>query len=466
VTTAAPYSLSIETLRPLLRRGDLKPADLLDEVLARVEAYPDPAVWIRRLPREHVRAQLDAIESRRRKGVDQPLYGIPFAVKDNIDLAGQPTTAACPAFAYVPENSATAVEKLMAAGAVLVGKTNLDQFATGLVGTRSPYGACRNVLDPRYVSGGSSSGSAVAVAAGLVSFALGTDTAGSGRVPAAFNNIVGLKPTRGLVSAAGVVPACRTLDCVSVFARTCADAEVVLDVIEGHDPADAYSRPADDPARRRPAPFAAPVRIGVPQNEQLDLFGNADAARLFARAAECIASIDGRRVEIDYGPFDRAARLLYEGPWVAERVAGIQPFFDEHPDALLPVTRKIFESGRNWDAVRTFQAMYQLQSLRRTAAEQWENMEVLLLPTAGTIYTIEEVQADPIRLNSNLGKYTNFVNLLDLAAVAVPAGFQSNGLPFGITLVGRAGTDRQLLKLAGQFHEQLKVPPVAPERPR
>ena len=278
MTTAAPDSLSIETLRPLLRRGELKPTDLLDEVLARVEAYPDPAVWIRRLPREHVRAQLDAIESRRRQGADQPLYGIPFAVKDNIDLAGQPTTAACPAFAYVPEKSATAVERLMAAGAVLVGKTNLDQFATGLVGTRSPYGACRNVFDPRYISGGSSSGSAVAVAAGLVSFSLGTDTAGSGRVPAAFNNIVGLKPTRGLVSTAGVVPACRTLDCVSVFARTCADAEVVLDVIEGFDPADAYSRPADDPARRRPAPFAMPVRIGTPPNEQLEFFGNADAA--------------------------------------------------------------------------------------------------------------------------------------------------------------------------------------------
>jgi allophanate hydrolase len=469
VTAAAPDSLSIETLRPLLRRGDLKPADLLDEVLARVEAYPDPAVWIRRLPGEHVRAQLDAIESRRREGVNQPLYGIPFAVKDNIDLAGQPTTAACPAFAYVPEKSATAVEKLMAAGAVLVGKTNLDQFATGLVGTRSPYGACLNVFNPRYISGGSSSGSAVAVAAGLVSFALGTDTAGSGRVPAAFNNIVGLKPTRGLVSAAGVVPACRTLDCVSVFARTCADAEAVLDVIDGYDRADAYSRPADDPARRRPtAPFGAPVQIGVPPNEQLEFFGNTDAARLFAKAVECIDGIDGRRVEIDYAPFDRVAKLLYEGPWVAERVAAIQPFFDENPDALLPVTRQIFESGRNWDAVRTFQAMYQLQSLRRATAQQWENVDVLLLPTAGTIYTIEEVQADPIRLNSNLGKYTNFVNLLDLAAVAVPAaaGFQANGLPFGVTLIGRAGTDRQLLRLAGQFHERLKFPPVAPKRPR
>jgi allophanate hydrolase len=450
-----PADLSIATLAPLLDAGELKPADLLEEVLARADAYPDPAVWIHRLSRDRVSEQVEAIERRRRGGVRQPLYGIPFAVKDNIDVAGEPTTAACPAFAYVPGRSATVVTKLIDAGAVLVGKTNLDQFATGLVGTRSPYGACRNVFDRRYISGGSSSGSAVAVAAGLVSFALGTDTAGSGRVPAAFNNLVGLKPTRGIVSAAGVVPACRTLDCVSVFTRTCDDAGDVLDLIEGFDPADPYARPADDPARRSRPPANRPIRFGVPPAGQLEFFGNTGGESLYWRSAERLAETGAERVEVDFTPFDRAARLLYDGPWVAERVAAIRPFFERQPDALLPVTRRILESSRGWDAVRTFEAMYQLQSLRRAAAEQWERMDVMLLPTAGTIYTVEEVDADPVRLNSNLGRYTNFVNLLDLAAVAVPAGFQSGGLPFGVTLMAPAGSDRELLELGQTFQRNV-----------
>jgi allophanate hydrolase len=446
-----PQDLSIDALRPLLRRGEVTPAALVEEVVARVDAYADPAVWIHRLPREHLARQVEQVEMRRGAGHALPLYGIPFAVKDNIDVAGAPTTAACPRFAYVPDRSATVVDKLLDAGAILIGKTNLDQFATGLVGTRSPYGVPRNVFDRRYISGGSSSGSAVAVAAGLVTFALGTDTAGSGRIPAAFNNLVGLKPTRGLVSTAGVVPACRTLDCVSVFARTCADAETVLDVVEGFDPADVYSRPAADPAR--PHSFAATcaIRFGMPRPDQLQFFGNKESARLYRAAVDRMVECGAARVEIDYTPFDEAARLLYEGPWVAERVAAIRPFFERHPDALLPVTRKIFETARRWDAVGTFESMYQLRSLRRQAAAQWESVDVLILPTAGTIYTIEEVEADPVRLNTNLGKYTNFVNLLDLCAVAVPAGFQSNGLPFGVTLIAPAGHDRQLLSLANHF---------------
>ena len=452
-----PENLTIETLRSLLRSGDLAPAALIDDVLARADAWPDPAVWIHRLSRDHIDAQLDTIQRRHRAGEYLPLYGVPFAVKDNIDVARVPTTAACPDFAYTPERSATVVTKLMEAGAVLVGKTNMDQFATGLVGTRSPYGACRNVFDPRYISGGSSSGSAVAVAAGLVSFALGTDTAGSGRVPAAFNNLVGLKPTRGTVSAAGVVPACRTLDCVSVFSLTCADAAAVLDVIEGFDPADPCARPAHDSCREQPPDFPASFRFGVPPAHQLVFFDNPDTPGLFARSVDSLRQVGGERVEIDFAPFDAAARLLYDGPWVAERVAAIRPFFERRPDALLPVTRSVFETAARWDAVRTFEAMYQLQSLRREADAQWDRMDVLLLPTAGTVYTIEQVEREPLRLNANLGRYTNFVNLLDLAAAAVPAGFQPNGLPFGVTFIAPPGSDRALLALADRFHRRSAV---------
>jgi allophanate hydrolase len=452
-----PESLSIGVLGPLLQSGEVTPGEVMEEVLSRADAYDDPAVWIHRLSRDEVMRRAEELERSKRAGLPMPLYGVPFAVKDNIEVSGTPTTCACPMYRRVPPCTASAVERLFRAGAVMVGKTNLDQFATGLVGTRSPYGACRNVFDPAYISGGSSSGSAVAVAAGIVSFSLGTDTAGSGRVPAAFNNLVGLKPTRGVISTAGVVPACRTLDCVSVFAARCADAAAVLDVVEGFDPADPYSRPADDPARRQRVAGDGPFRFGVPAPRQLEFFGNTEAKRLFDDSVERMTRLGGQCVEIDYSPFDRAAKLLYEGPWVAERVAAIRPFFEQQPDALLPVTRRIFETARNWDAVGTFEAMYQLQSLRAAAAVQWERMDVLLLPTTGTIYTREQVEADPIRPNSNLGKYTNFVNLLDLAAVAVPAGFQSNGLPFGVSLIAPAGTDRHLLRLGGRMHDLLRT---------
>jgi allophanate hydrolase len=404
-------------------------------------------VWISRLTREQLQPYLEALQGR--SPDELPLYAIPFAIKDNIDLAGHPTTAACAAYAYTPDESAFVVRCLVDAGAIPVGKTNLDQFATGLVGTRSPYGACLNSFDGRYIAGGSSSGSAVAVATGLVSFALGTDTAGSGRVPAAFNNIVGHKPTCGLVSTRGVVPACRSLDCVSIFALTTGDAGAVLKAASRYDSQDAY-------ARRRPAggwSFGAErFRFGVPREDQLAFFGNRDAQALFRRSVERLTQLGGEAVTVDFGPFLAAARLLYEGPWVAERYAAIEAFIEQQPGALLDVTREIIGAGNRARAVEVFKALYQLEEYRRKVEQCWRDVALVVTPTAGTIYPIDAVNADPVQLNSNLGYYTNFMNLLDCSAVAVPAGFQADGLPFGVTLFAPAWADAALLALGDRLH--------------
>jgi allophanate hydrolase len=446
----AADSLDLAALGARLRAGDLRPRDVVDGVLARIAARGDDKMWIHRAPRAALEARADELERRGPAGL--PLYGIPFAVKDNIDVDGQPTTAACPEFAYTPAASAPVVQALVDAGAIAIGKTNLDQFATGLVGTRSPYGACTNTFDPRYVSGGSSSGSAVAVAAGLASFSLGTDTAGSGRVPAAFNNIVGLKPTRGALSTRGMVPACRSLDCVSIFALTAADALAVLGVARGFDAHDPWSRRTGT----APLPDAiAGCRFGVPRASQLEFFGNRDAERLFGAAAALLERLGARRVEIDFAPFVEAARLLYGGPWVAERYLAIREFFERRPDALFPVTREIVAGAATYSAADAFAAAYRLQEIRRAVEPVWREIDLLVTPTAGTIYTIDEVNADPIRLNTNLGYYTNFMNLLDLAAIAVPAGFQPNGLPFGITLAAPAFTDEGLCRLGGAVQAAL-----------
>jgi allophanate hydrolase len=423
---------------------------VIAEVRRRIDANPDPAVWIDRLGENEINAQISIVESARAAGRKLPLYGIPFAVKDNIDVAGRPTTAACPEFAYTPGKSAIVVQKLCDAGAILIGKTNLDQFATGLVGVRSPYGACKNPFDAKYISGGSSSGSAVAVAAGLVSFALGTDTAGSGRVPAAFNNIVGFKPTRGLVSNAGIVPACKSLDCVSIFALTCGDAAAVADIARGFDPTDPYSRrPQDLPQSTL---SSTPLRFGIPRVDQLQFFGNQEFAAIYQSAIERLASLGARPVVIDFEPFLQAGGLLYQGPWVAERAAALRDFVNTHPNALLPVISTILSTAARFDAADVFAGAHRLAELCQIAKAQWDNIDLLLLPTTGTIYTRDEVAADPIQLNRNLGHYTQFVNLLDLCAVAIPAGFTSAGLPAGVTLIAPAGQDRPLLKLANAFH--------------
>jgi allophanate hydrolase len=430
------------------RAGRISPVQVMESVLEAVARAPERNAWITLLPRERVLAMAQALVSRLPESL--PLYGIPFAIKDNIDLAGIPTTAGCPEYAYTPSESAFVVQKLIDAGAIPVGKTNLDQFATGLVGTRSPHGACHNSFDPAYICGGSSSGSAVAVATGLVSFALGTDTAGSGRVPAAFNNLIGLKPTRGALSCRGVVPACRSLDVVSIFALTADDARHVYAVARGFDGRDAYSTTSADEWRRAGARSLGleGLRLGLPRPPQLSFFGDTEYSRLFEETVGQLQALGARPVEIDFEPFLAAARLLYEGPWVAERYCAVGDFLEQHPEAVHPVTRQIISGGRNPTAADAFRAQYRLMELRRAAEEAWSRVDVLVTPTAGTIYGIDAVNADPVRLNSNLGYYTNFVNLLDLAAVAVPAGFRRDGLPFGISLVGRAGSDYELLELA------------------
>jgi allophanate hydrolase len=418
----------------------------INEIYDRIENGPLNPVWISLVPRE--------VSLERARRADGPLAGMTFAVKDNIDVLGLPTTAGCPAFAYKPSADATVVARLMAAGAIPIGKTNLDQFATGLVGTRSPYGACSSVFDARYISGGSSAGSAVAVASGLVDFALGTDTAGSGRVPAAFNGIVGLKPTRGLISTKGVVPACRSLDCVSIFAHDYVWADRVLKAAQGFDPADPYSREIGVGQDANPW-IGSKFRFGVPPREQLEFFGDEEAAELFAQAIQQFSEhAQAERVEIDYSIFREAAALLYSGPWVAERLAAIGPFMESHAAEMNPVVRGIIEGAKRFTAVDAFAAEYKLRELRRAAEAQWRKMDLMLLPTTGTIYTHEQVAADPVKLNTNLGYYTNFVNLMDLAAVAVPAGRRNNGLPFGVSLIGRAFSDAALLDAAGLFLQE------------
>ncbi len=417
-------------------------ADLYD----RLQREPLHPVWISLSPRETVLARAREIES----SPNLPLAGKTFAVKDNFDVEGIPTTAGCPAYAFTPASTATVVRHLQEAGALLIGKTNMDQFATGLVGTRSPFGSCSSVFNERYISGGSSSGSAVAVAKNLVTFALGTDTAGSGRVPAAFNSLIGLKPTRGLLSTHGVVPACRTLDCVSIFARTCREAHEVWRVARGLDPADPFSRepgPGDDAAPWINAKF----RFGVPSPDQLEFFGDEAASQLYQAAIKKMQQIGGEKIEIDFSVFRRAADLLYGGPWVAERLAAIKIFFRDHAAEVEPVVRSIIGGAQKYTAVDTFEADYRLHELRREAAKEWARMDVLLLPTTGTIYAHEQIASDPVKLNTNLGYYTNFVNLMDLAAVAAPAGFRPNGLPFGISLIGPTFTDEALLALADQY---------------
>lgn len=445
-------SLDLTALRNAYTSGRLKPSDVIESLYARLEVMPARPVFIGVVTCDQALQRARELEQQDISGL--PLYGVPFAVKDNIDVEGMETTAGCPAYAYHAVRSATVVERLLAAGAILIGKTNLDQFATGLVGTRSPYGACSSVFDERYVSGGSSSGSAVAVARALVSFALGTDTAGSGRVPAAFNNIVGLKPTRGLISLAGVVPACRSLDCVSVFAMTCADAYQILKVSARKDPADPFSRMARVGDEACPW-LGGDFRFGCPDERQLEFFGDSDAAELYRCAITALETQGGKQVTIDFTPFRQAAELLYSGPWVAERYAAVGPFVMSNRDAVDPTVGGIIARAASYSAADAFRGVYDLETLRQSAEVQWQRMDVLLLPTTPTTYTIEQVRSDPVQLNTNLGIYTNFVNLLDLAAVAIPAGFRHNGLPFGVSLIGRAFTDEALLVLGDRLHRKI-----------
>jgi len=442
--------VSIERLLAAYRDGSQDPGEVVARAYERARSASQPA-WIELVAWSAVRAALARLRS---ASADLPLYGVPFAIKDNIDLAGTPTTAACPAFSYVPERSAFVVERLMAAGAIPIGKTNMDQFATGLTGTRTPHGACASVADPRYISGGSSSGSAVVVADGTVPFALGTDTAGSGRVPAAMNAIVGLKPSIGRLSTSGVVPACRSLDCVSILTGDVADAARLLDVASGPDAGDPYSRVPPAAAAERLAWGTAGARLAVPRAGTLGFCGDEQAARAWERARERALALGWELVEIDFAPFAEVARLLYDGPWVAERYAAVGAFIAAHPADVDPSVREVVMRAGEFSAVEAFEGAQRLAELRAATRTVWERADALLLPTAPTMFTAAEIAEQPIVRNAQLGTYTNFVNLLDLCAIAVPASARADGLPFGVSLIAPAGAERALLTLAGRWRDE------------
>lgn len=430
------------------RSGALDPRNLFDTLDLR---EGDPA-WITRLDDAKLRSQLQELAVLlKQAGGDLtrlPLYGVPFAVKDNIDVAGWPTTAGCPEFAYMADTDSAVVRRLRQAGAIVVGKTNLDQFATGLSGTRSPYGAVPNSFRPEYISGGSSSGSASAVARGIVPFALGTDTAGSGRVPAGMNNIVGLKPTRGWLSMTGVVPACRTLDCVSILALTVEDAALIAEIAGGLDLEDAYSR---RPSASAPFGWQERPRFGVPI--QTDFFGDSEAELAFTNALNRLRGLGVELVPIDFTPFSELAALLYEGPWVAERFSVVESLWQRNPDAIHPVVRIIVEGAAKFSATDTFRAEYRRAKLTRLIDEVMYSVDALVVPTTPTVFTIAEVNADPFTLNARLGSHTNFANFADLCALALPAGMRGDGLPAGITLLAPAWHDRALAHFGRRWQQ-------------
>lgn len=446
--------------RPFSQWRSLSAVDAIKQAYAAMREADDPAIFISVKNEEKALAEAEALDTAGPAG--KPLFGLPFAVKDNIDVAGMETTAACREFAHTAEASAFAVARLEAAGAICIGKTNLDQFATGLVGVRSPYGVPKNALDPALVPGGSSSGSAVAVAKGIAAFSLGTDTAGSGRIPAGMNGIVGLKPSVGLLSATGMVPACRTLDTISVFAPTVADAAEATAVAQGYDAADFMSR---ELPLAGVSPLPPHFTVGVPLPEQRQFFGDAASKAAYEADLETLASLGATIREMDFEPLHAVARLLYEGPWVAERYHAIRDIIENRPEVLHPVTRAIIGGATKFNAVDAFDATYRLETLRREVAPILAGIDCLAVPTVPAFYTVAQVEADPVTLNSNLGTYTNFVNLLDLAAISVPVGERSDGLPSSLTLIGKAGSDAQLAGYAAALEAGARPQdePVAPE---
>ena len=451
--------LSVIAIADAVQAGTVRAVDVARDALASADAYDavQPAVWIARPAKDMVLAHAAEIDRRAAGGEHLPLAGVPFAVKDNIDVVGLATTAACPEFTYEPEATAFVVQRLLDAGAILLGKTNLDQFATGLSGARSPYGACGAVYNRDTISGGSSSGSAVAVAAGLVAFALGTDTAGSGRVPAALNHLVGLKPTKGRWSTRGVVPACRSLDCVTVLTSTVDDAMRIDEIVAGFDADDPFSRHVPE---RNGARLPEKFRVGVAH--RLEWLSDRQSERLFKAAVARVVAMGGVPVEVDVAPLREAAQLLYQGPWVAERTAAVETQLTRNSAAIHPVVRGILEDGYGYSALDAFKAEYKLRALQREAEKLWQTIDVLLLPTAPTTYRIAEMLAEPVTLNANLGLYTNFVNLLDMSAVALPAGFRDDRTGFGVTFIGPAWADWRLLHLAQRYEEIAPMPEAPP----
>ena len=450
--------MTLKSLRDAYLNEMLTPYELMNEIRQQCTSFYHHNIWIHLLTEEEQSEWLEALSEK--PIAEYPLWGIPFAIKDNIDLAGIPTTAACPESAYVAKRSASVVQRLIDAGAIPIGKTNLDQFATGLNGTRSPHGPCRNAFDPEYISGGSSAGSAVAVALGLSTFSLGTDTAGSGRVPAGFNNLIGVKPTIGLLSSTGMLPACRSLDCMSIFTLTCDDAAAVLTIAEGVDESDAYSR--KNPFNNS-QPFygkrTGKLNIAIMRDDQLQFFDSSEYEDAYQKVINNLQSDANIELfEIDYLPFDEAAQLLYSGPWVAERYLACKDIIDTRPDIIHPVVRGIIEKGKDLKASGLFEAQYQLRALEKTALNSLAGADCLLTPTAGRHYSIGEMLKDPILLNTQLGYYTNFMNLFDMSAVSVPVGVTKSKKPFGVTLSNKKFSDRSLLSIANLFEEIFTTP--------
>jgi allophanate hydrolase len=451
-------NLTITALQQAYQSNAITPQQLFGKLLK--EAALLDNVWIHLLTADEIQPYIDNLMTKSPQ--ECPLWGVPFAIKDNIDLAGIPTTAACPEFSYVPDQSAHVIAQFIEAGAIPLGKTNLDQFATGLVGTRSPHGATPNSFNKAYISGGSSSGSAVATASGVVTFALGTDTAGSGRVPACFNNLVGLKPSKGLLSTSGVVPACRSLDCVSIFSLTADDARTVFSVAADFDPTDCFAR--QNPITNQGCvELAEAFTFAVPLDNQLKFFGDEAYKQAYQNAIEQLESIGGTKVVIDFSPMLDAAQLLYEGPWVAERYVATKDILLNNPSAMMSVTKTIIEGGAKPTAADTFEALYKLHALKQLADEIVSKVDVLMTPTAGRHYTIVEIEAEPIIRNSHLGYYTNFMNLLDFSAIAVPTCLTDNNMPFGVTLFSAAMTDQRLLTLAKRIQDSNQLPLGATE---
>lgn len=454
MNTALP--LGIATLRRAYLTGTVTPVEVIHEIHRRIQARGEDGVWTELVPLHDALADASALAQH--DPASLPLYGIPFSVKDNIDVAGMHTTASCPAFAYRPERSATTIELLRKAGAILIGKNTMDQFATGLVGVRAPQHPV-NAFDPAYIPGGSSSGSAVAVAEGLVSFALGSDTGGSGRIPAALNNIVGLKPTPGIISTAGMVYANRSFDCVPIFALDCEDAWAVYGQLAQRTPGDPFQR-------RHPLPPARPLpdrfTLGVPAEARREFFGDTDAARCFTRAIEQMRDLGAHVVEFDYAPFEEAGTMLFDGPALAERLASVGDFISTHRGDCDPVVAGIVDTASGYSAVDLVRQSYRVRELQAEADRLLAQIDVLMVPTAATVYRIDEVKADPVALNRNMGHYTYFVNLLELCALAIPAGLRANGLPFGVCLVGSPGQDAALVPLASRFQTLQTLPPGGP----
>jgi len=433
--------------------GTGSPTKTAARVADAIAARGDDGTWLSTVPRDQLLAAAEEIENR--PGARTlPLYGVPFGVKDSIDVEGVPTTLSCPDYAYAASMTAPVVRRLLEAGALYVGKTNLDQFATGLNGTRTPYTIPRSVYGGEMISGGSSSGSALAVALGQVPFAVATDTAGSGRVPAALNGVVGFKPSRGLISTVGLVPACKSLDCISVMAGSIDDVDRVFDVMAARDDNDAWSRD------RGPRYDGSPIRVGLPPVDELEFFGDDPMRNAHLGFREHLTRI-ATVVDVSLAPFLAAGSLLYQGPWVAERLVEFGAFLAAQPDSIHPVVREILLGGQKYTAVDAFTALQCLAELKALVAPLWGQMDALVVPTIGTTFTVDEVLSAPIDCNTMLGHYTHFGNLLDLSGVAVPLGVTADGRPYSAMLLGAALTDDTVLHLASRILDEPREMPSA-----